>query len=314
MDTIFNISIIELLGSAAGGFVGAAFGGLVAFVFCGVAILIGIAIVICNHDPIFLNLVGLGPFFGPHISFAAGVAAAAYASHKGYLKDGRDIVTPLISLNKANVLWMGSFFGVLGYLLQTIMEKTHWIGSYTNSVALTVVIIGLIARLWFSKSGIVGEHHLRERGISRFKPCNQHFWLPYQDGFPMTITVGVFFGALSSWSSIVLLQTYPDSPSVILLGFSISAISLIFIAMNMSVPVTHHITLVSAVAVSSFLNIIHDNISLLIIGTVSGLITAIIGQIFSRFWLIRANTYIDPPASSIWPMTTIIILLSSFIK
>lgn len=310
MENYFNISAIGILGAAAGGFLGATFGGLVAFVFTGIAILIGIAIVAGGGDASFLNLIGLGAFFGPHVSFAAGVAAAAYAAHKGWLENGRDIVTPLVSLSRPSILLVGAGFGVFGYVVQSIIASIEGVGSNTDSVALTVVISAIVARLLYSKCGIIGQHSQDKKGMAKFEVSEQHSWLLYQDSFSMTSIIGVFVGAMSSWAALMLLKSYPQAPEVILLGFAISAVSLLFLAMNVLVPATHHITLVSAVAVSLFINTVHSDVAVVMIGALAGLVTAITGQLFSRLWLIRADTHIDPPACAIWPVTSLLILLS----
>ncbi len=309
MENLFsNITVLGLLGALAGGFFGAAFGALVVFTFTGFALFIGISIILAHGDVAFLNQVALGPL-GPHISFAAGVAAAAYAYKKGLLESGRDIVTALISLKSPSVLIVGAIFGVIGYVMQAILIQTP-IGSKTDSVALTVVASAIIARFAFGKSGLMGVHHSGKTGMQRFEVCEQHSWIVYQDGWCMTSLTGLFIGGLSAWASVVLLIAYPQASNVILLGFAISAVSLTFLGMGIAVPVTHHITLVSAVAVSLFMDTVVDPTALVIIGSLAGLVVAIIGQVLSRFWLIRGDSHIDPPAGSIFIMTTILILIS----
>ncbi|MDR9829680.1 hypothetical protein RCJ22_29255 [Vibrio sp. FNV 38] len=314
MENIFNV--MQLAGAIAGGFLGATFGALVAFVFTGFAILVGIAIVIGSGDPTFLNLIGLGPFFGPHISFAAGIAASAYAAKKGWLESGRDIVTPLVSLGKPKVLLVGAIFGLFGYLVQALLMSVDGLGNYTDSVALTVVISAVVARLMFGKSGIIGEHYQGKKGLKRFETCDKHSWIPYQDSFPMSATLGLFIGAMSAYAAYELLVLYPapEAQGVILFGFAISAISLLFLGMNVMVPATHHITGVSAVAVSLFIGVIDNQFILITVGAVCGLLAAVLGQLFARFWLIRSDTHIDPPASAIWPMTSALILISLAIR
>ena len=69
-------------------------------------------------DDTFLNATAWGPLFGPHIAFAGGVAAAAYAAKTGKLKSGgKDIVASLMGLNAPDVLLVGGVFGSLGYAL-----------------------------------------------------------------------------------------------------------------------------------------------------------------------------------------------------
>lgn len=65
---------------------------------------------------ILLNYVAFGPFFGPHIAFAGGVAASAFARKKGITENGADIATALGGCNEPSVLLVGGIFGVIGFL------------------------------------------------------------------------------------------------------------------------------------------------------------------------------------------------------
>lgn len=306
-----HIDVLDLLGAAAGGFLGATFGALVAFVFTGFAVLIGIAAQIGSGDPGFLNAVAFGPFFGPHISFAAGVGAVAYAYRRGWIDSGRDIVTPLVSLARPSVLLVGAGFGVFGHLVQLLAAELGWFGSHTDTVALAVVVSALTARLLFGRSGVVGAHAEGHTGWRRFTPNAEHVWLAYQQRPAMALLLGTFVGGISAWAAVRLLALFPDAPGVIYAGFGVSAVSLLFLAFGVQVPATHHITLVSAVAVSAFWPLIDGEIALLLVGAAAGAVTALAGEVFSRFWLIRGDTHIDPPASSIWPMTTAVLAIAA---
>ncbi|MEN0070816.1 MAG: hypothetical protein AAGC63_07380 [Propionicimonas sp.] len=302
-----HIDVLGLLAAAAGGFLGATFGALVAFVFTGIAVLVGIGVLVGSGDASLLNSIAFGPFFGPHIAFASGVGALAYAARRGYIANGRDIVTPLVSLSKPDVLLVGAGFGVFGHLCQNLVSVIPWFGAHTDGVALTVVVSALVARIVFGRSGIVGANSEGLTGWKRFRPNDQQAWLRYQEHPVMAGLLGLFVGALSTWSSVTLLAAYPEATGVIYLGFGISAVSLLFLAFGVAVPATHHITLVSAVAVSAMIGkwSFLPAPTLVIIGGCVGLLTALVGEGFSRLWLIRGDTHIDPPASAIWPMTTL---------
>ncbi len=75
--------LTSLLLAFAGGIAGALFGALPNFIFCGFVAIVGAALAIATKDPSFSNAVAWGPWFGPHIGFAGGVAAASYAAKKG---------------------------------------------------------------------------------------------------------------------------------------------------------------------------------------------------------------------------------------
>lgn len=302
-----QIDVLGLIGAAAGGFLGATFGALVAFVFAGFAVVIGVAGLIGTGNPDFLNSIAFGAFFGPQISFAAAVGALAYAYRRGYISSGRDIVTPLVSLGKPDVLLVGGLFGIFGYIVQQVVLIIPGFGTTTDSVATTVVISALVARLVFGKSGIIGKHVDGVTGWKKFTPNAQHAWLAYQQSPVMALLLGLFIGGMSAWSSITLLRAYPDAPGVIYLGFGLSAISLLFLAFGVQVPATHHITLVPAVFVGLFIGQVGGGDTVVVlIGAGIGALTGLIGELFSRFWLIRGDTHIDPPASAIWPMTVLV--------
>ncbi|MFR9723747.1 hypothetical protein ACL02R_10320 [Streptomyces sp. MS19] len=308
-----HIDVLDLLGAAAGGFLGATLGALVAFVFTGFAVLVGVAVLIGGGGTAFLDNVAFGPFFGPHIAFAGGVAALAYAKRRGRIADGRDIVTPLVSLSRPDVLLVGAVFGVLGLLGQRAALEIPGFGDHTDTVALTVVASALVARLVFGRSGVIGPHSEGLTGARRFLPTDKHVWLAYQQQPLMAATLGLFVGGMSAWSSVVLLNAYPDAPGVTYLGFGVSAVSLLFLASGLNVPATHHITLVSGVAAGAFTGQVGGDAVTVLLGALAGLLTALVGEGFSRLWLIRGDTHIDPPASAIWPMTTAVLLVAELL-
>jgi len=308
-----NITAIGMIGALAGGFFAAAIGGLFSFVFTGVAVLIGIVIALANGDGTFVGLIGFGPYFGPHIAFGGGVAAVAYAARRGWVENGRDIVTPLAGLGKPSVLLVGAAFGLLAYLIQSTLASFPGIGAKTDSVALTVVISALIVRLAFGKTGIIGTHEEGKTGLARFAPSGNHAWIPFQDSFAMTTSIGLFVGLLSAWAALELLKLYPGSP-VFLLGFAVSVISIGFLGLQMPVPATHHISLLGGVTVAQFMGVIENDVMLVLTGGIVAMLTAILAQLFARLWLIRGDTHIDPPASAIWPMTTLVILVATLAR
>ena len=98
-----QIDLFWLIASAAGGFFGPPSAPCSPFIFCGLTVLLGVMGVFGNSAATFISYVPFGPVFGPHIAFAGGVAAVANESRRGYA-NGKDIVTPLITLGKIDVL------------------------------------------------------------------------------------------------------------------------------------------------------------------------------------------------------------------
>ena len=72
----------------------------------------------------FLTFVAFGPVFGPHIAFAGGVAAAAYAARdgQGRRRQGHRRAAHLASKGP-DVLLVGAGFGMFGYIVQFGISK-----------------------------------------------------------------------------------------------------------------------------------------------------------------------------------------------
>ncbi len=297
-----------LLAAFGGGLFGAAIGGLPAFIFCGFAVLVGVAAGVGGSDFDVLGNVAFGPVFGPHIAFAGGAAAAAYAGRKGLLDDGKDILAPLVGLNNPMVLVVGGIFGAGGYVVNQALLPI--VGNYTDSVALTVGISGIAARLIFGRSGLFGglSPDARERG--RFLPGGNEVWVAYQQGFPQASMLGFGTGLFAAWAVVAFAQANPDYAEIaVVLGFGISAASLILLQFGYEGPITHHMTLPAAVAASTVFAAGGAPVLAVLLGAVVGVLGALAGEFFSRLFLIHGDTHVDPPANAIWLVTTVVILV-----
>lgn len=144
-----GVFLFGLLAAVAGGAVGAAIGGNYAFVLVGFCVLASWGIFAATGSTFGFDYLAFGPFMGPHIAFAGGVAAAVYARYKGHMADGKDVNSPLAGLGRPAVLVVGAVFGVLGYLFQIGVSHVPWFGSHTDSIAFTVLCSGLLARIVF---------------------------------------------------------------------------------------------------------------------------------------------------------------------
>ena len=97
------MSILGLIAAFGGGVFAAAIGGVPAFIMTGVFSIVGAVAGMCgaaDASNILINYFAFGSFFGPHVAFAGGVAAAAYAKKKGVSENGADIVSALAGLAK----------------------------------------------------------------------------------------------------------------------------------------------------------------------------------------------------------------------
>ncbi|CEH10504.1 Hypothetical membrane protein [Propionibacterium freudenreichii] len=174
-----GVFLFGLLAAIAGGAVGAAIGGNYAFVLTGFAVIASWGIFAATGNTFGLDYLAFGPFMGPHIAFAGGVAAAIYARYRGYFEDGKDVNSPLAGLGKPDIVYVGSLFGIFGYLCQIGVSHIPWFGTHTDSVALSVLLSGLLARVVFG--GLPGK------GLMRGSLHNAEAFHPDATTFPQKI-------------------------------------------------------------------------------------------------------------------------------
>jgi hypothetical protein len=299
--------VFSLILAFGGGFFAAAIGGLHAFIFTGFLALAGHAVLMSTGSSDFLGYAAFGPLFGPHISFAGGVAAVAYAARTTKDVGGKDIGVPLIQLERPDVLAVGGLFGMFGYLCQFGISKIPGFGSLVDSIALTVVLSAFVVRLVFGRSSIFG--HLPEgAGWGRFAPQDDAAWVRWHEKFVPNTVLGLGAGLLAAGVCVKLAQFYPQwaaAGASYTLVFGLSAMSLLFLSLGLSFPVTHHMTIIAALAGLKFLPAVGP-IGAMLIGAVFGMFSAWMGELFARLWHDHGNTHIDPPAAAIWLMTFIV--------
>jgi hypothetical protein len=327
-----------LLAAFAGGAFGAALGALPAFIFTGFAVIAGEAANIATEalgeaagvDAAALGTTGItssiafGPVFSPAISFGGGVAAAAYASRRGYMDtdfdyhEAKNIAYALGT--RPDVLLVGGVFGVVGFWL-TVLSTSF--GLPYDGIAMGVVLSALIARLAFGFP-IIGE--VRGDGILDMSPFDRQQrrvigeaatgdsagttdggtergrfavepWLPHQYQWSGVAAIGIVVGLLGGF---ITAQT-----GSVFLAFGISAASLLFLNCGVeNIPVTHHISLVSSAAAAAATAegaalITGDLLVAVIVGGVFGCIAALFGELFQRVFYAHGDTHWDPPAAAI---------------
>lgn len=270
------MDMLMIIAAFGGGVLGALMGALPVFILVGFVGVAGLTAV--TGAPI--DLVGgvaFGPFLGPHIAFGGGVAAAAYAHRKGKLDGGGNILEPLAKFNDPMILIVGGLFGVMAYMVNYLYGTV--LAIPTDTVAMTVLTSGIIARLVFGKTGLIGKTNVEGRK-----------YLPNAQSLMLLTTLGVGVGAISSY--------YTVTTGAVTLAFCISAASLIFAQMGFAVPATHHVSLVSAYAAAATGNIF--------IGILFGVIAAVVGEIFGLVFNSHGDSHIDPPAGTIFTLSLLI--------
>ena len=214
---------LDIVVAFGGGIFGAAVGALAAFEFVGLLVIaMTVVQIITGASSDFITF----PFglFGPHTGgFAAGVAATAYAAKKGKLGSGRDITAGLSGLAAYDVLLVGGVFGTVGYIIAWGLNQIPAFPSgnaWTDTVALTVVISGVVSRLVFGKTGLFGKP---EQGIRHCYPPQDKCWIPYHSRIPQLSVLGLGIGLMAGFLGLKF------GGNGALLAFGISAFSCISI-------------------------------------------------------------------------------------
>lgn len=329
-----------ILAAFAGGAFGSSIGALPAFIFTGFLVMVGETASILSGDILqiltmdaeFANAntitgsLGFGPVFGPHISFAAGAAASAFAAKKGYMDTGfpyheaKNIAYALGP--KPDVMFVGGLFGILGYWITTLSSA---LALPWDPIAMGVVLSAFVHRLVFGypiigkrKDGllnmkpfeandrrVIGEAAAgddgREKGRFTVEP-----WLAHQYKWSHVSMLGLVVGILA------VFITYKTGS--VFLPFGISAATLLFLNCGVAnIPVTHHISLVASTAMVAATGGEYLDSSMavmLLLGGLFGIIAALFGELIQRIYYAHSDTHLDPPAAAIVLGTFLIALLA----
>ncbi len=274
------MSVEVLLAAFGAGVFSAMIGALPVFIMTGFIVVAGLTGGALNGAEGWnlIGTVGFGIFLGPHITFGGGVAAANYAKKKGHMKTG-DITVPLIKFNDPGVLLVGGLFGVLAYVLNYFFVDIFHLK--TDTIALTVVISGMVARLCFSEVGLVPS----------LKTGNTKY-LPSGNNLMISVIMSLSIGMVSSYYAVHTGDT--------VLAWSLSAVALLFVQIGQGGYAFHHIGIISALAGAATGNVYIG----MLFGLFAGLLADVLGAIFN----LDGDSHIDAPALAIFPLTTVIML------
>ncbi|GAA0305838.1 hypothetical protein [Halarchaeum salinum] len=317
--------LVLVIAALAGGALGAALGALPSFVFTGFVVFLGEGLAILQRSISGLDVIpdgqlavgvtgviGFGAVTGPHISFAAGVAASAYVGKKYPEMNpkgwdyhlGKNITEAYGT--KPDILAVGAIFGVLGML---ISQLSSGLGLPTDGIALSVFLTAMIARLVFGYPLIgkpAGDGYFDMGPFEREESREQaddvpegnagrlavEPWLPHQYKWVGVTAIGLVGGILGGY---IWLKT-----GSVFLGYGISAASLLFLNLGVAkIPVTHHLTLLGAVGAVIAMPMFGSALVALLAAGALGAITGIVGEASQRVFYSHSGTHVDPPAMAI---------------
>ena len=302
-------SLDTLLLCFGGGIVSAALGGLFSFALCGAIVVAGCLVVVAGGSDFILLQVGLGPIWGPHVGgFSAGVCAAAYAAgirNNNPGGSGKDILSPLVGTSW-DVLAVGGVFAVLSHLLLQVLTTIPVVNK-ADCIALTIVIMAIVARLLFCKEGPLGSlDSIKEHGLLGTNDWSLS-WVPWMSKTPQLIVFSLGAGLLSgsvAMGTKGILAPMASAGTIsaagafvvpLIFGWGVAAASLICLELGngeiQKFPVWHCQAILAALAYMHFG-------SLLVAGIV-GLLAGLLQELFARMFWNHGSTHIDPPAFGI---------------
>lgn len=289
---------IGLIGLAfCGGAFGAAFGALPSFILFGILVMIGSVLSVVMGNDAFLTQLAFGGIFGPHVAFAGGVAASAFAARKKlHVNNGRDIITPLIFEKNTEPLLVGGLFGIFGFCLNYILLSIIPLAiPQIDTIAATVFFSGVMARILFSDRPVVNTKTQFTKSALGDKKLG--IWLPWESDWLSITFLGAVLGLIAAEVAIITGMPF--------LMFGIAAFSLLFLQFGDHVPVMHHIVLPASLAAG-----IGDS---LIFGVLFGVLGALFGELGARLFYNRGDTHIDPPAFSIFMTSVCLAIVIPFV-
>ena len=292
MDVLFNA-----LAAFGAGTLAAAMGGVNAFIMTGIIAIVG-GMAQCMGLLTASGLYGtvaFGTIFGPHISFAGGVAAAAYARKIGKLENGCNLGLGLASLGEPSVLAVGGIFGVIGWAIGTYAVPAVFGGIIpigTDNPGMTVMISGIIARIAFGDRGLFSAD---KKFIASGKPLS------------MILLRAVAYSLMVACTGVALHSAGVDISGYNIIIFGCAAVSLIFPG-NAS---WHHTGIISAYATMTAINAGLGDVAVVAMAVACGLGAAIICNIENCLINTDVDSHIDGEGTSICLMTIVVNIIAS---
>ena len=294
------MSIFNLIAAFGGGAFAASIGALPAFIMTGVFAVVGAAVSMAgaaDAGNILVNYFAFGSFFGPHIAFAGGVAAAAYAKKKGISDNGADIATACAGHNAPDVLIVGGIFGVIGFLFKELVVMNLFAGTIsprlvTDAPGITVFLSAILVRLVFG-----GKLRTGDKTISQGGALGNTIVI----GICYSLLVaGVYFAGLE----VVPIETFAGSYHVLIFGMA--AIGLVFAEIGQPFFGCHHIVIIAAETAVQCYNNTGNAWIAVIMAIVFGTISAIICDVETNLINSGSDSHIDGPACAIFIMTFVV--------
>lgn len=254
--------------------------------------------------------IGFGPVIGPHVAFAGGAGAAAYAGRKEAFDtefryhQAKQIAKP--PSRSKGVALVGAAFGLFGLLVASLAVTAS---VPVDPVALSVVVSAFCHRLVFGYP-LLGRLRGLDTSILDMSPFEKgHYWgdedhdtaqgiagrhvvepwLPAYYGWDRTLAIGAGVGVGAG--AIALLS------ESVFLAFGLAAAAVLAVPAGIySIPVTYHVALPASIGALA----VDGTPALgLVAALVFGVVAAFAGELTQRTLYAHADTHLDPAFASI---------------
>lgn len=311
-----TIDIIPIILAFFAGCLGAAAGGVIAFAMTGFAGLICVGGLLTGSAAAGLINIAFGFVWHPAVTFFTGAMAAGYAHKRGYLASGKDVATPLISLKKPDVIVAGGVFGVIGYLVMTLLTSSSYLGIKVDGGAITIVLVSVIMKLIWEKGDLFGKvpADIKAKG-GRFSTHHDNCWTPHMRTGWEKIMYCIAWGGTAVACTMVCfnvggadIATLGYSPAY--LCFFLAAVWLAFAMTGAPIAAAHHYALPAGYAVCGALMCgVTDPFLIILWGLSMSMVGAFAGDFLSDCYTNYGEVFIDPPASGIFVSSLIIMTI-----
>lgn len=289
--------LFNILAAFGAGALAASIGAVNAFIMTGIlAIIAGVGTCL-GVDTGFTAAVAFGTVLGPHMSFAAGAAATAYAKKKGYIDNGCALGQGLAFLNKADVLVIGGVFGIIAYLIADFVVAKIFGGLIpfgTDNPGMTVVISGIIARLAFTDNGVKSKNPTV---------------LAKGEALTALLVRATALSLMAGGTGVALNASGFSLGGYNLIIFGLAAVSLLFPGMGS----WHHIGIISAYATMIGVGAGLAGAGVVILAVVAGVAAALLCNMENCLINTEVDSHIDGEGFSICIMTIVLNVVASIL-
>lgn len=270
--------LIQTVLAGCAGVIGILTGGTPAFIILGLAGIIMVIMNACGIDTTWFSEYVVNLMLLPAVIFNADVVGVAYmAKHRDDI-NGYDTWRSLAFAMDWKVLLVGFLTGVVSWLLFSLVSYLHF---PCDCGAFTVLTIAILTRLFLSKG-----RKYRSDGMMVLQKLPKNVWIFH-----------IIFSAVIAF----VFAYFTEVTGYYMIGFYVSALSLILILSDPVFPATHHITLVAGYTMMTT----HNMILAVILGVLSELICYAFTIVFND----KCSTHVDSPTVPILLFSTILFVL-----